>query len=73
MYDCFIKPKEYISLGRREDIVRIDEVKIVDINKTEVEDYSLKYDAYIPVDMFNKDDVEGLKGTVYKINKVYTI
>lgn len=74
MYDCFNKPKEYMSLGRREDIVRIDEVKIVDINKTEVEDYySLKYDAYIPVDMFNKDDVEGLKGTVYKINKVYEL
>jgi len=72
--DCFAKPKEYISLGRREDIVRVDEVKIVDVKETVVEDcYSLKYDAYIPVDMFNKEDVEGLKGTVYMINKVYEL
>lgn len=74
IYHCFTKPKEYISLGRREDIVRVDEVKIVDVKETVVEDcYCLKYDAYIPIDMFKKEDVENLKGTVYTINKVYKL
>lgn len=74
IYDSFINPKEYISLGRREDIVRIDEVKIVDVKKKELDDfYVLKYDAYIPLNMFKKDDVEGLKGTIYNINKVYEL
>ncbi|TAH60528.1 MAG: type I-B CRISPR-associated protein Cas5 [Gottschalkiaceae bacterium] len=74
IFDSFINPKEYISLGRREDIVRIDEVKIVDVKKNEVDDfYALKYDAYIPLYMFDEDDIEGLKGTIYNINKVYKL
>ncbi|MFA5524650.1 MAG: type I-B CRISPR-associated protein Cas5b [Tissierellales bacterium] len=74
IYNNFLHPKEYISLGRREDIVRLDEVKIVDIKNKEIEDlYILKNDAYIPLEMFNKDDVEGLKGTIYHMNKVYRL
>lgn len=74
IYDSFTEPKEYISLGRREDIVRVDEIKIVDVNKREVDDmYTLRNDAYIPVDMFEKEDVEGLRGTIYNINKVYKL
>lgn len=74
IYNGFLHPKEYISLGRREDIVRVDEVKIVDIKSKEVDDmYSLKNDAYVPLNMFRKEDVEGLKGTIYNINKVYSL
>ncbi|TAH60695.1 MAG: type I-B CRISPR-associated protein Cas5 [Gottschalkiaceae bacterium] len=74
IYNSFLNPTEYISLGRREDIVRIDEVKIVVIKNKEVEDlYILKNDAYIPLDMFKSDDIEGLKGTIYNINKNYEL
>ena len=38
IYEAFSKPREFISLGRREDIVRIDEVKIVEYIK---ENYDL--------------------------------
>lgn len=74
IYEAIKYPKEYISLGRREDISRIDEVKIVDIKESEVEElYTLKYDAYIPVDMFDEDDLENLNGTIYNINKIYEL
>ena len=69
VYESLKKPKEYISLGRREDIARIDEVKIVDVN----EEYSKKsinldYNAYIKVE----DDLVNSDATRYKICKDYT-
>lgn len=66
VYQALLHPDEYPSLGRREDIVRIDEVKQVSIQKIELEqDYVLKNDAYIPVsgDVTNQ--------TVYQINRYY--
>lgn len=73
VYEGLKNPKEYISLGRREDIVRVDEVKIVDIDfaKTD-EDISFEYDAYIPLDLFDKSDVD-INGTIYVINKTYRL
>jgi len=74
IYNSFLNPKEYISLGRREDIARIDEVSVVDVRASEIDDmYILKNDAYIPLDMFGNEDVEGLKGTIYNLNKVYKL
>ncbi|OOO69963.1 type I-B CRISPR-associated protein Cas5 [Clostridium tepidum] len=72
IYEGLKNPKEYISLGRREDIARIDEVKIVDIEKTGTEDEckKLEYDAYIPVDMFKNNDFIS-KATIYNLNKCY--
>ncbi|WP_125154892.1 type I-B CRISPR-associated protein Cas5b [Clostridium rectalis] len=72
IYKGLKNPKEYISLGRREDIARIDEVKIVDIEKMDTEDESkkLEYDAYIPVDMFNNSEFVS-KSTIYNLNKCY--
>ncbi|MGO5093019.1 type I-B CRISPR-associated protein Cas5b [Clostridium sp. LCP25S3_F10] len=72
IYEGLENPKEYISLGRREDTARIDEVKIVDIEKTDTEDESkkLEYDAYIPVDMFKNNDFVS-KSTIYNLNKCY--
>ena len=70
IYESFKYPKEYVSLGRWEDLVRIDEVKIVSVMEKEIEDETivLKYDAYIPVDMlfFKKKHA-----TIYNVNKVY--
>lgn len=71
IYDNLINPREYLSLGRREDIIRIDEVEIVDVEKeTLTESQTLQYDAYIPMDMF-KDNKIRTNATIYKINKNY--
>ncbi|WZL74333.1 type I-B CRISPR-associated protein Cas5b [Clostridiaceae bacterium 35-E11] len=71
IYESFRKPQEYLSLGRREDIVRVDEIKIVDINEVEIEeDIVLEYDAYIPIEMFGIDDFNS-NATTYKLNKKY--
>jgi CRISPR-associated protein Cas5t len=71
IYNSLVNPKEYISLGRREDIVRVDEVKIVSIEDSITEKATtLEMDAYIPVDMFGK---RGLKtsATIYTLTKKY--
>ncbi|KOC30896.1 type I-B CRISPR-associated protein Cas5b [Clostridium botulinum] len=71
IYENLKYPKEYLSLGRREDIVRIEQVEIVDVEEIELEEeISLKYDAYIPVNYFNSDEFES-KATVYNLNKKY--
>lgn len=70
IYDNLKCPSDYLSLGRREDFVRIDEVSLVDIEELELEDTeALKENAYIPINMF-KDDFES-SATVYKLNKNY--
>lgn len=77
-------PHEYLSLGRREDLVIFGELpKIVEIEETELEeDLSIKnsYSAYIPIEILKDEAVkigskEGVKisGTVYKLTKDYEI
>lgn len=73
IYEGLKNPKEYISLGRREDLVRVDELKIVGIKEEELEESkSLTYDAYIPIDMFNKNSFTS-NATIYNINKRYDL
>lgn len=75
IYNSIKKPREYISIGRHEDIARLDEIKIVEITEIELEDsYQMKYDAYIPYEYIKKSPMrfENYSGTVYNINKVYT-
>lgn len=77
-------PHEYLSLGRREDLVIFGELpKIVEIEETELEeDLSIKnsYSAYIPIEILKDEAVkigskEGVKisGTVYKLTKDYEV
>lgn len=66
-------PKEYLSLGRREDLLIIEEIKIVDIDENRIsKNIKLKYDAYIPTNRLEEDDVNS-NATVYKLNKKYSI
>ena len=67
-------PQEYISLGRREDIARVEEVKRVKLEEEGLEDSKTlnKYDAYIPIDMFGKREVK-TNASIYKINKKYDL
>lgn len=79
---AFIYPREYPSLGRREDLVTIEEVKVVNI-RNEVPRKSIKgdssYGAYIPVKIINsvkmKNVIQGVEytGTRYKLNKNYEL
>lgn len=80
--EAFLYPREYPSLGRREDLVLIEEVKIVNIIQQEIEedtDIKNNYSAYIPVaiteekgDIILKGEGE-VGGTRYKLNKDYTL
>lgn len=75
IYDNLLFPEEYLSLGRREDIVRVDEIKVVDIEKsilTEGEQLE-KYNAYIPINLYNLDEEIETTGTIYNINKNYEL
>ena len=84
IFEAFKYPKEYPSLGRREDIVLIKDVKIVN-----VEEKRLKKDlsngeenfAYIPINFIqeklvnygNKKSGIGIYGTRYELTKNYTL
>jgi len=66
---CLKAPSHYLSLGRREDILQINDVQIVELVKKKIENSpQLEYDAYVPVDKFG---IRGDFGTIYTINKIY--
>lgn len=80
---AFLYPREYPSLGRREDLVLIEEVKVVDLIKREKLKKSIKgredYSAYIPMEFIDHNNIElsnkvegvSTSGTRYKLNKNY--
>ncbi|KEH93515.1 CRISPR-associated protein Cas5 [Clostridium botulinum C/D str. BKT12695] len=71
IYENLKYPKEYLSIGRREDIARIEQVEVVDIDEIELdEEISLKYDAYIPVNYFSSSEFAS-NATIYTLNKKY--
>ena len=83
IFEAFKYPREYPSLGRREDIVLIKDVKIVDVEKKKLErDISNgeEYFAYIPVNFIQEklvnygDKKSGMNiyGTRYELTKNYT-
>lgn len=83
IFNAFKTPYEYISLGRREDLVVVDEVKIVEISEERIKDENLRIDrdyrVYVPVEIIDKKKVfvEGsvdtiqYKGTMYNLTKDY--
>ena len=82
IFEAFKYPREYPSLGRREDIVLIGDVKIVDVEKKEMEkDLENGEDdfAYIPLSFVYDEKVEfgnpasGVRicGTRYELTKNY--
>lgn len=70
IFEGMKKPKEYLSLGRHEDLLAIEKVDIVEVENKELdEDFILKNDAYVP-----KDSVDGRSmATVYRLNKKYNV
>lgn len=81
IYKALLKPKEYPSLGRREDLVRIDEVKLVEITKKIGEDIKkpTSYTRYVPLEDIKNldDDYEKIRskepGSKYNLNKNYEL
>ena len=84
IFEAFKYPREYPSLGRREDIVLIKDVKIIDVEKKKLEkDLSNGEDdfAYIPVNFIQEklvnygDKKSGMNiyGTRYELTKNYIL
>ena len=82
IFEAFKYPREYPSLGRREDIVLIRDVKIVDVEKKEMEkdlENGEETFAYIPLSFIYDEKVEfgnptsGVRicGTRYELTKNY--
>lgn len=73
IYNGLRKPKEYLSLGRKEDLLIIEDVKVVNVEEKELEeDYILKNDIYIPWSEETKQ-ILNIYGTMYNLNKEYTV
>ncbi len=73
IYRGLKSPKEYLSLGRREDLLIIENVEIIDVEEKTLEsDYKLNNDAYVPIGYMNDDDTDD-ESTIYKLNKKYNI
>jgi len=80
IYNALKMPREYPSLGRREDIALIEDVEIVELREvsgkdaTEVDD---KYNKYVPFNIFEElstDTLEGYElGSKYMLNKDYRL
>lgn len=79
IYDSILNLDEYLSLGRREDLVRIDNVRFVEVEEYEVEDdndedygkkqlnnHIIKMPIYIP-----KENDYNLSGINYRLNNYY--
>jgi len=84
IFESFLNPREYISLGRREDIASIKEVKMVNINKEKLEedielDPNIK--AYIKCSDLEDNSIilqggasgVSYRGTKFKLNKNYQL
>ncbi len=73
IYEGMKYPKEYLSLGRREDLVIIEDIGCVEIQEEVLEeDYVLKNDIYVPILQIALGDAD-YEGTVYNLNKTYSI
>jgi len=80
---AFLAPREFPSLGRREDLVIIKEASIVDIFKKKLDsdiELSNNWAAYIPEEMLNRRNIilsqeTGVKdrGMLYTLNKNYVL
>lgn len=72
LYEALSNLSEFISLGRKEDLARIDEVSFVEVKEFEIvndleepeegaiESYTLKYPIYIPREQLEDEDISGI-------------
>lgn len=80
LYEKFCHLDEFLSLGRKEDLARIDEVSWVNLKEYEVDSgiqeeedgllhsYTIKYPIYIPKEQLEDEEVTGIH---YRLNSHY--
>ncbi len=69
IYQNIVHGKETFTLGRNEDLVRVDEVKMITETKKVYDKFINHYDAYIPLELTDEE----VYGINYRLNTVYTI
>lgn len=82
IYQALAFPREYPSLGRREDLATFNEVKVVELKEVNLDrqiELPENYYAYIPYSLMNEDNFAlehstGVDpGTRYKLTKNYEL
>lgn len=84
IYEAFKKPKEYISLGRHEDLAVLEKVEMVNIEEVELqEDTPVRngFSTYVPLKAYNTEDhasgkkITGVntRGTMFNLTKDYAL
>lgn len=68
IYENIINGNETFTLGRNEDLVRIDDVKIIEEPKKVYEKFVNKYNAYVP--KWLDEEIDGIN---YRLNTTYKI
>lgn len=64
------KPERYLSLGRHEDIVRVDEVSIIKLGECDYEDgVTFHHSAFVPQSGDYGEGLKSLNGTRYRLGK----
>lgn len=72
IYDSFNQLKSHVSLGRHEDLLRIDAVEFVTLNELDLfEGKQLRYPIYVPTDKIYDDELK--MGIPYQLNWTYEI
>lgn len=72
--DSLNHPSEYLSLGRREDLLQICNVKRVNIEAEKTKkDQPIYFDIYIPKKAIDEQQTHRLLGTSYLLNKTYEV
>jgi len=66
-----LNPQVFPSLGRHEDLLRIDKVIPVDLTLVEKWETILKHDIFVPEKIAGGNDIG--TGTVYRLGKVFEI
>lgn len=74
IFESLRRPREYLSLGRHEDLLQIKLVKEVGIfQENTTERKNLEYDMYIPKSEVDETGNLVKYGTLYRLNKTYEI
>ncbi len=82
LYDSLLNYDEYLSLGRKEDLVRINDIRFVEVNKFEIDsnmelndyknyklsEYDIRKPIYIPKSSLEDTYISGIS---YRLNNYY--
>ncbi len=69
IYNNIINGNESFTLGRNEDLVRVDEIKFVN-NVTKGSGFINKYNVFIPKNICEEEEIQGIN---YRLNTTYVI